>query len=164
MVNHNITNSMKTQLQDPDTSEDTTLKITRTINAPRQKVFEAWTDFQQLELWWGPEGVKTEALIFEARAGGKFRWELTTPKGERMVAHGDFRQVRQDEKIAFTWHPGGSDPERFHSIVTVEFHEKEPDITELCLKQENLPSEESRDEHTEGWNSALDKLERQLVV
>ncbi|HTD65224.1 MAG TPA: SRPBCC domain-containing protein [Candidatus Limnocylindria bacterium] len=142
------------------TSPDTTVQITRVIDAPRQRVFAAWTDPRSRNQWWGPAGIETHELIFEARVGGNFRWVLSTPEGERMATRGEFHDVRRGEKLTFTWEPEGTTVEHFESLVTVEFREIDAATTELRLTHENLPSEESRDEHTDGWNSALDKFEK----
>lgn len=145
------------------TLPETTVQIDRVIDAPLRRVYAAWTNLELLKQWWGPEGVETHELIFETRVGGDFRWVLSTPEGERMTARGEFSEVRPGERLAFTWQPDDSDEESFESLVTVEFREKDAATTELRLTQENLPNEESRDEHTDGWNSALDKLEHQLA-
>ena len=42
-----------------NTADKTSLEIKRFINAPRDRVYAAWTDPAQLKQWWGPEGVRT---------------------------------------------------------------------------------------------------------
>ncbi len=146
-----------------NTSNDTTVEIERVIEAPRQRVYAAWTEPGLLKQWWGPDGVETHELVFEANVGGNFRWVLSTQEGERMATRGEFREVQPGEKLAFTWEPDGDDDDTFESLVTLEFRAIDAATTELRLTQENLPSEESRDEHTDGWNSALDKFEHFLA-
>jgi uncharacterized protein YndB with AHSA1/START domain len=63
-------------------AEKTSLEIKRFINAPRAKVYAAWTDPAQLKLWFGPEWVKTRDFFCEVRPGGKFRWDLIDCDGE----------------------------------------------------------------------------------
>lgn len=144
-----------------NTASNTTLQITRVIGAPRDRVYAAWTDTETARKWWGPKDVQTEELVIEPRVGGKFRWQLRTPEGEGITAEGEFREVRPEAKLALTWRGTQDVVEGAEeSVVSVEFREKDARTTELVLTHENLPSEESRDNHTEGWNSALDKLER----
>jgi uncharacterized protein YndB with AHSA1/START domain len=140
---------------------DLTVQITREISAPRDRVYAAWTDLKLARQWWGPEGVETRALIIEPRVGGKFQWDLTTPEGEEGHRRGEFREVLPPEKLVFTWR-GTEDEteENADSLVRITFREVDARTTELHLIHEGLPSEESRDNHTDGWNSALDKLER----
>jgi uncharacterized protein YndB with AHSA1/START domain len=138
--------------------ERTVAKIKRLIRAPRERVYAAWTDPAQLKQWFGPEGIQTDELIAEARAGGRFRWEIRNPEGEKMAVHGEYRELQTDRKVVFTWQwEDDEDWENQISVVTVELTDADGG-TELCLTHEKLPNEKSRDGHTVGWNSALDKL------
>jgi uncharacterized protein YndB with AHSA1/START domain len=141
-------------------SDKVSLEIKRFINAPRNRVYEAWTDPAQLKQWFGPENVETRDLIADARVGGKFRWDLTDPDGEKMTCQGEYRELQPGKKIVFTWHWDDDETWENHtSVVTVELSDRDGG-TELRLTHEKLPSEESRDGHTRGWNSALNKLEK----
>jgi uncharacterized protein YndB with AHSA1/START domain len=92
--------------------------------------------------------------------GGKFRWDLINSEGEKMTCRGEYRELQQDKKIVFTWQwEDDEDWENHVSIVTVELDDADGG-TDLRLTHEQLPNEESRDGHTRGWNSALDKLEK----
>jgi uncharacterized protein YndB with AHSA1/START domain len=141
-------------------SEKLSLEIKRFINAPRARVYAAWTDPAQLKQWFGPEKVQTRNLIADARAGGKFRWDLTNSEGEKMTCLGEYRELQPGKKIVFTWQwDDDEDWENHISVVTVELSDRDGG-TELRLIHEQLPNEQSRDGHTGGWNSALDKLEK----
>lgn len=142
------------------TKEKTRLEISRVIEAPRDQVYAAWTDPEQLKQWFGPENVQTRELVADARVGGKFRWDLINSEGEKMTCRGEFRELQPDKKIVFTWQwEDDEDWENHISIITVELYDRDGG-TELRLTHEQLPNEESRDGHTRGWESALDKLER----
>jgi uncharacterized protein YndB with AHSA1/START domain len=135
------------------------LEIKRIIKAPRDRVYAAWTDPEQLKQWFGPEKVQTHGIIAEPRAGGRCRWDLSNPEGEKMTCLGEYRELEPDRKIVFTWQwDDDEDWENRTSIVTVELADVEGG-TELRLRHELLPNEQSREGHTGGWNSALDKLE-----
>jgi len=136
------------------------LEITRVIKAPRDRVYKAWTDPAQLKEWFGPENVQTRSLVAEARVGGRFRWELTNSEGEEMTVHGEYHELEPNRKIVFSWQwQDDEDWEQRDSVVTVELSDCDGG-TEVRLAHEQLPSEESRDRHTEGWKSVLDKLEK----
>jgi uncharacterized protein YndB with AHSA1/START domain len=140
--------------------KNTSLEIRRVINAPRERVYAAWTDPAQLKQWFGPENVQTRDIIADARAGGEFRWDLINSEGEEMTCRGEYRELQPGRKIVFTWQwQDDEDWENHLSIVTVELSDHD-DGTELSLRHEQLPNEASRDGHTRGWNSALDKLEK----
>jgi uncharacterized protein YndB with AHSA1/START domain len=141
-------------------ADKVSLEIKRIIHAPRNRVYAAWTDPAQLREWFGPENVQTDDLIVDARVGGKFRWDLTNSEGEKMTCRGEYRELQPNKKIVFTWQwQDDEDWEDRESVVTVELSDRDGG-TELRLSHEQLPNEQSRDGHTRGWNSALDKLER----
>jgi uncharacterized protein YndB with AHSA1/START domain len=141
-------------------SDKVSLEIKRFINAPRARVYAAWTDPAQLKEWWGPEGVRTRNLVADPRVGGKYRWDLTSPEGEEMTVFGEYRELVPGKKIVFTWKWDDDENwEEHNSIVTVELFDRDGG-TELRFIHEKLPSEESRDRHNEGWNSVLDRLEK----
>ena len=142
------------------TQQNIKLETKRVINAPRGRVYAAWTDPAQLREWFGPENVQTDDLIVDARVGGKFRWDLTNSEGEKMRCRGEYRELQPNKKIVFTWQwQDDEDWEERESVVTVELSDRDGG-TEVRLSHEQLPNEQSRDGHTRGWNSALDKLER----
>ena len=141
-------------------AEKTSLEIKRFIKASPDRVYAAWTDPAQLRQWFGPEQVTTDNLIADPRVGGRFRWDLTNSDGEKMTMEGEFRELQPGKKIVFTWQwLDDEDWENHVSVVTVELS-KRSGGTELRLLHEQLPNEQSRDGHTRGWNSALDKLEK----
>ena len=142
--------------------EKFSLEIKRFINAPRDRVYAAWTDPAQLKQWFGPENIQTHDLIADVSVGGKFRWNLSNAEGEKMTCCGEYRELQPGKKIVFTWQwEDDVDWENHASIVTVELDDRDGG-TELRLTHEQLPNEESRDGHTRGWNSAFDKLEKLL--
>jgi uncharacterized protein YndB with AHSA1/START domain len=144
-------------------AEKTSLQIKRFINAPRSRVYAAWTDPAQLKQWWGPESVRTRNFAAEVRVGGKYRWDLINQEDEEMSVFGEYRELVPEKKIVFTWKWDDDDVwENRNSLVTVELSDRDGG-TELILRHEKLPSEESRDRHNEGWNSVLDRLEKFLL-
>jgi uncharacterized protein YndB with AHSA1/START domain len=144
----------------PKDAEKTSLEIKRFINAPPARVYEAWTDPEQLKEWWGPEEVKTRHFTVDARVGGKYRWDLINQEGEEMSVFGEYRELVAGKKIVFTWK--WDDDENWkmrNSVVTIELTDRDGG-TEVKLRHEQLPSEESRDRHNAGWNSVLDRLQQ----
>ncbi len=142
------------------TQENVRLEIKRFINAPRNRVYAAWTDVEQLKQWFGPEKVRTRDIIADARVGGRYQWDLVDPEGEEMTVFGEYRELVPGRKIVFTWKFEDDEDWKNHtSVVTVELSDCDGG-TELRLIHEQLPSEQSRNGHNDGWNSALDKLEK----
>lgn len=144
----------------PKEAEACSLEITRIIRAPRARVYAAWTDPEQLRQWFGPEKVTTRKLETDVRVGGQYEWDVTSPEGEELTCRGEYRELEQDRKIVFTWRwANDEDWEKQDSIVTIELFDCDKG-TELRLRHERLPNEESRNGHDRGWNSAIDQLEK----
>ncbi len=140
------------------TADKTSLEMTRFINAPRNRVYAAWTDPVQLKEWWGPKEVRTLKIVADNRVGGKYRWDLVNQDGESMSVFGEYRELIPDKRVVFTWKWDDDEAwENYTSVVSVDFSDRDGG-TELSLKHEQLPSEESRDRHNHGWNSVLDRL------
>ena len=141
--------------------KELSLEIRRVIKAPRNRVYAAWTDPAQLKQWFGPENVQTRDLTADARVGGLFQWDLINPEGEEMTISGEFHELMPGRKIVFTWHWEDDATWKSHvSVVTVELEDAGEGETELRLRHEQLPDKESRESHSEGWTSVLDKLEK----
>ena len=143
-------------------AEKFSLQIKRFIKAPRDRVYAAWADPEKLKKWFGPENVQTRDLIADVRVGGQFRWDCTDPEGKEVTISGEYRELQPGKKIVFTWkHEANEDWKNHSSLVTVELFDRE-EGTEVHLIHENLPTEASRDDHKQGWNSVLDKVEKFL--
>lgn len=142
------------------------LRVTKIINAPRERVFAAWTQPEMLHKWWGAhESFSAPIAEVDLRVGGKYRFGMLEPgKDEPYVSYGVYREVNPPEKIVFTWawEKMPHDAEGFvpaETLVTVEFIEK-GSATEVVLTHEQFTDEPMRDEHQGGWNGCLASLEK----
>jgi uncharacterized protein YndB with AHSA1/START domain len=133
------------------------LTIKRRLKASPAKVFAAWTDPQKVKRWMGPGEIKAVHAESDARVGGRYRIVMQSPGGDELDVGGVYREVVADEKLVFTW-AWKSTPER-ESLVTVLF-KPDGDGTLLTVMHEQFVDEEARDGHKQGWNGALDKLEK----
>jgi uncharacterized protein YndB with AHSA1/START domain len=141
-----------------DTAEATTLVLRRTIGAPAERVFKAWTEPGMLQQWFGPTSYTVPEARIDARAGGTYRIVFEDDKGECVVVKGSYREFREPERLSFTWTWEEDDGTPEHeSLVTIELHPLGT-ATELVLTHERLASEISRDSHRIGWTETLDEL------
>jgi uncharacterized protein YndB with AHSA1/START domain len=131
--------------------------IKRRINAAPAKIYQAWTDPQQMMRWYAPANADTLRAETDARVGGRFRVLMRTPDGEEHDVSGVYREVVPDEKLVFTWQ--WRSKLEWESLVTVTL-KRDGDATILTLTHEQLPDEAERDGHRNGWTGAIDKLER----
>ena len=94
----------------------------------------------------------------DVRAGGAYSITMLMPDGERMRAHGIYREVRVPERLQMTWRWEEDDPADEHdTLLTLEFHDRNGK-TEFVLTHEQLASTESRDRHEDGWGQIADAL------
>ena len=135
-----------------------TLEIRRLFDATPADVFDSWLDRDEWQAWIGPEGVNCDVPLFEPKVGGRYRLIMHLPNGETVVVAGVFKSIEKNRRFSFTW--GAEDSDQ-HTLVTVSLRAVGGQ-TELALRHEGLPAE-VRDGHAEGWNSALNKLERHLA-
>lgn len=131
------------------------LTIKRRFKASPAKVFAAWTDPEKVKHWMGPGEVKVLQAESDPRTGGRFRWVMQAPNGEKHDVSGVYREVLPNEKLVFTW-AWISTPER-ESQVTVTF-KSDGDGTLMTLLHEKFFDEAARDSHNSGWTRAVDKL------
>jgi uncharacterized protein YndB with AHSA1/START domain len=169
---------------DPDlevTVANQALTLSRWFDAPRERVWKAWTDPERLASWWGPHGFTNPTAIAEARPGGRLRIVMRSPDGVDYPVVGEFVEVDPPSRIVFTdtadeapaeWRstldsfrtatPAGT-PLRM--IVTVSFEERDGG-TQLTIVSE-FASDDDRDAvmrmgAVSGWSESLDKLETLL--
>lgn len=133
------------------------IRITRTIAAPRQKVFDAWVKPELRKQWWKAHpGMTCQVCDIDATEGGTYRINMTEGDKEYITV-GRFLEVIEPEKLVFTWRWESWRDSHADSIVTVELRDV-GGKTELTLTHEKLPDANSAKEHTEGWNGCLDTL------
>jgi uncharacterized protein YndB with AHSA1/START domain len=139
------------------------LVMTRTFDAPRALVFEAWTERQHLERWQGaPQGFTVTTEQADIRPGGAFRICMRSPEGVDHWLQGVYRDVVAPERLVFThtWLDAEGKPGT-ETLVTITFAERGRK-TELTLRQSGFKSEESRAGHEQGWASTFDRLAEYL--
>jgi uncharacterized protein YndB with AHSA1/START domain len=81
-----------------DTSE---IVSARLLDAPRARVFAAFSDARQLALWWGPTGFQNTISKFELRPGGAWRLVMHGPDGRAYHNASEFLEVVPEQKIVF---------------------------------------------------------------
>ena len=97
------------------------LVITRVIDAPRELVYEAWTDPKHLAQWWGPNGFSTTTHSFDFRPGGIWRFVMHGPDGRDYQNRITWDEIARPERL--TYHHGGDEdvePVQFRTVVTFE--------------------------------------------
>jgi uncharacterized protein YndB with AHSA1/START domain len=75
--------------------------IARVFDAPRQRVWDAWTKPDQLARWFGPKGVTTTVKAHDLRPGGMLHSHMDTPDGGRMWAKFVYREVTAPSRLVW---------------------------------------------------------------
>jgi uncharacterized protein YndB with AHSA1/START domain len=163
---------MATPNQSPQATEFL-VEIRRTFAAPRERVYAAWAQRDQLERWMCKDVAAHEVIHHQQdiRTGGHWRMEIRdAAKNEIYWGEGTYLEVKPPEKIVFTWAwsketRGGPSmdmhPESPVTEVTVEFF-AHGENTELVLTHRGLGSAKLRKEHETGWIGCLNELEKTL--
>jgi uncharacterized protein YndB with AHSA1/START domain len=85
----------------PDLSNVSVIVTTRVFDVPRQRLFEAFSDPDQLEKWWGPKGFANTIDEFEFRVGGPWRITMHGPNGVDYPNESQFVEIVRPERIVF---------------------------------------------------------------
>ncbi len=157
------------------------LIITRTFNASKKDLFNAWTNPDLLKKWWGPEGFSCPVARIDLKVGGKYvycmRGEIGDFKGKDFWSGGEYKKIDAPNKLIisdyFCDKNGNKTDPTAHgldknfpkeSLVTITFTEKNGKTT---LKTSyKLPKSKAARESIkksrmdEGWNSSLNKLQK----
>lgn len=90
-------------------TEGNVLVVERTFNAARECVFNAFSESEQLEKWWGPQGWKTENLQFDFKPEGVWHYCMTCVDqeqgdfyGQQSCGKGTYHEIAAPEKIVYT--------------------------------------------------------------
>ena len=131
------------------------LTTARVINAPAEKVFNAWLKGETLKKFMlAGEGMTIPQAEADAKVGGRFSI-LMVMDGKELPHGGEYLVIDPHEKIVFTWEsPYSVDG----STVTLDFKAVDAGKTELTLTHVKFPTEESRDNHKAGWSRILEVL------
>ncbi len=142
-------------------TSDREIVVSRIINAPRERVWEAWTNQDQIITWWGPNGFTTSSQEISIKPGGVWRFIMHGPDGTDYPNKIVFGSVEHPSYIEFTHSDDGAgNQDAFQSTVTFEEHEGNTKVTLRSVFQ----SQEERDrvvkEHNaiEGGQQTLGRL------
>ena len=158
--------------------DDRAFTLTRWFDAPRDRVWRAWTDQRELAQWWGPHGYTNPVVEADVRPEGGLRIVMRSPDDVELSMSGQYLDVEPPSRLVFTdevtdgpavWHealdghrpslPPGS-PLRM--TVTVTFEELDGG-TQLTIESA-FASDEDRDAvmrlgAASGWSESLERLE-----
>lgn len=140
------------------------LKLTRLIDASRDKLFRCWTDPELIPTWFCPPPWRVSKAETDVRAGGASLIVMRGPEGQEMPNRGVYLEVVPDEKIVFTdayteaWEPSAKP---FMTVILT--FEDEGGRTRYTARVRHWTEEDCKQHEAmgfeQGWGIATDQLE-----
>jgi uncharacterized protein YndB with AHSA1/START domain/uncharacterized glyoxalase superfamily protein PhnB len=146
------------------------LTITRTFAAPRERVWKAWTEPEQVKHWWGPKDFTAPVCKIDLRVGGKYLNCMRSAEGQDFWSTGTYREIVAPERLVCTdsfadaegnvvpashYNMSGDWPLELQVTVTLE---EDAGATRMTLRHDGLPPGEMKEMCAAGWNESFDKL------
>lgn len=155
--------------------------ISRVFDAPRELVWECFTDVEHMKRWWGPKGAIVTQAKMDLRPGGTFHYRLEMPGGTEVWGKMVYREITPRDRIVFinsfsdeaggtTRHPMAPTwPLEMHSVFT--FEDVPGGKTRFTVRwsphnateEERKAFDDGHDSMRQGWGGTLDKLAGHLV-
>ena len=135
--------------------------VSKVINAPIEKVFDAWLDPEQLSRFMLPmPGMPHPKTEVDGREGGRFIIYMEV--GDEIVPHsGTYLELERPNRLVFSWESPFSTE---GSNVTLDFTSVASNSTRIELTHVRFIDEETRSNHEAGWGNILDALDEVLNV
>jgi uncharacterized protein YndB with AHSA1/START domain len=141
------------------------ITITRVFDAPRERVWQEWTEPEAFADWFGgPDSeVPLSTVAMDVRPGGSWRLTMYAEPGRREIHwHGEYREVAEPERLVFTVtdRPG----EDANELVIVVLTDLGGGRTEMLFQQRGggLTAEEY-ERAGQGWGVFFDRIEARLA-
>ncbi len=138
-------------------SDNRTLRIERTFQAPAEAVFDAWTSEEVLRRWWHTErGWETSGAEVDLRIGGVVHVVMRDPdKDVEYGGGGNYTEIERPTRLAFTWIWDG---DTRGTLIELDFKETDG-ITTVSFTHSGLWDEQAVRSHEDGWGKLFDGLE-----
>jgi len=132
------------------------ITITRVFDAPRELVWRAWTEPEQLVAWWGSRGwtALLETITMDVRPGGTFRVTNVYKDGIEVPQEGVYREVAEPERLVM---------EGPHGVSAVTYTDLGDGRTEMVLHATIQITDEMRGATEAALASSFDRLAEQLA-
>lgn len=136
------------------------LVIKRIFDAPQELVWEALTNKNMAEKWFGPEGLTTKIHEWGIKPGETYSLTMRTLDGVEYFNHGVVKEFEKPSKFSYTW--AWDDAEGnpiWETLVSVELRSIN-NKTEMTFTHSGFENEGQVESHKVGWTSAFNKMER----
>jgi uncharacterized protein YndB with AHSA1/START domain len=137
------------------------VRIERTVEAPAEDVFDAWTNPDVIGRWFKPaEGWQEATAEVDLQVGGRIRVLMRDPDGTVVGAGGEYKVIERPHRLAFTW-TFDDDPSN-QQMIELDFTERDG-ATTVVFVNSDISDEDRREAQDDGWRTCFDNLERALA-
>jgi uncharacterized protein YndB with AHSA1/START domain len=139
------------------------ITVTRVFDAPRQRVWQEWTEPEAFADWFGgPQSeVPLSTVSMDVRPGGAWRATMFAEPGRREIRwKGEYREVDEPERLVFTV---SDQPGDEYELVTVVLTDLGDGRTEMRFEQRGQMSPEQYDRAKQGWGIFFDRMAERLA-
>lgn len=113
---------------------DREIVLTRVFDAPRELVWQAWTDPRHVVNWWGPKGFTTTIEKMDVRPGGVWKHVMHGPDGTDYPNSSVFKEVVKPERIVFSHGGGKPGGPGAHFVATWTFESLAGNKTKVTVR------------------------------
>jgi uncharacterized protein YndB with AHSA1/START domain len=139
--------------------DTSTLEMRRTLKAPIDKVFRAWTEPEQMKMWLGCcDTTASMNMSQDFQVGGEYSFEIQRKDGGIVMITGTFIEIIPNQKLVYSWNNTSLEFPAKDTLVSVQFIDQ-GDTTEIVLTHSKFDRPVSVQGHSMGWGTAFDKLE-----
>jgi uncharacterized protein YndB with AHSA1/START domain len=132
--------------------------LTRTFDAPREVVFQAWIDPKQLAEWWGPKGFTNPVCEFDPNPGGAIRIDMTAPDGTVYPMGGTVREIVPPERLVFSATAYDGALETLNTVTFIDDHGGTKLTVRASVVKSSPKTADAIAGMEQGWSESLDRL------
>ena len=140
---------------------------TRVFDVPREVVFRAWTDRDQLQRWWGPKGFTNPVCEVDVRPGSAIRIDMRAPDGVVYPMTGTFVEIAEPERLVFISAALDQNGEPLFEVLNTVTFEEDAGKTKLTVRPSVSKIKPGAARYLAGiepgWSQSLDRLRDRLA-
>jgi uncharacterized protein YndB with AHSA1/START domain len=148
-------------------SSEWDLVITRVFDAPRELVFQAWTETKHMAQWWGPKGFTNPVCEMDLRVGGAIRIHMRAPDGVVYPMTGVFREITVPERLVFVSSALDANGNSMFDVLNTVIFAEQRGKTALTLQARVMKATALAPQYLKGmqvgWTQSLDRLADKLA-
>lgn len=138
------------------------VRVERTFSAECERVFNAWTDTNELKNWFFfSDGYTVPFAEINLRKNTRYRIAMKDKSGNTHLFGGIIKHLVVPKKLSYTWAGNGGGTQQIKTLVSIDFTDKGGQ-TEVKLIHESFPDEQMRENYEKSWNYLFDQLANYL--